>query len=79
MKLGSKEHYEAVEMFDRIVKSSPSMRFRLDKEPKTIWSTGSVYQDGSANMAFNAFLHGVAFGKAISQGMVKPSRNDGQD
>ena len=66
MQLGSQDHYDAIAMFDRIAAKSPFMRFRLDKEPKASWRQGFVYQDGHANMAFNAFLEGAVYGKAIA-------------
>ena len=66
MTLGSKDHYEAIAMFDKIVNSHPAMCFRLDKEDRAMWRKGIVYQDNAANVAFAAFLQGVAWGRATA-------------
>lgn len=64
MNIGSKDHYEAIAMFDKIVQASPTLRVRLEKEDRAIWAKGRVYQDENANVAFAAFLQGVAWGRA---------------
>lgn len=66
MQIGTKDHHEAVAMFDKIAKSNPAMTFRLDKEARDDWKLGRVYQDGVANMAFLAFLQGVVYGRATA-------------
>lgn len=63
MTLFSAEHYEMIEMFERIFKK----HWRLDKEEQSWWPKGVIYQNGEANAAFLAFREGVAYGKAISQ------------
>lgn len=62
MTLTSKEHYEMIEFFERTFKG----QFRLDKEDKSMWAKGNVYQDGDANRLFKAFREGVAYGKAVA-------------
>ena len=62
MTLGTKDHDELIEMFDKVFKGR-----RLDKEAKDMWSRGHVYQDGSVNDLFLAFRHGVAFERARSR------------
>lgn len=62
MTLTSKEHYDLIAMFDKLYAG----HFRLDKEDKTMWSKGYVYQHGDANRLFIAFRQGVAYGKAIA-------------
>ena len=62
MTLGSKEHDELIEMFERVFKG----QFRLDKEPKEYQLKGHVYQNDQANLAFIAFRHGYAFGRATA-------------
>lgn len=62
MTLLSKDHYEMMTFFEKTFTN-----FRLDREEdKTLWAKGNVYQNGEANVAFLAFRHGVAYGKAIS-------------
>ena len=60
--LGTKEHYEMIENFDRFHKF-----LRLEKEPKNLWSKGVVYQDGHTNEKFKFFLAGYALAKSIYQ------------
>ena len=62
MALLSKDHYEMIEFFDRAFKG----QFRLDKEDKSMWASGYVYQHGDANRLFKAFREGVAYGKAVA-------------
>lgn len=62
MPLNSHEHIEMVAMFDRLFKGR-----RLDKEDKSIWSKGHIYQDGQLNDLFLAFRQGVAYGQAVSR------------
>jgi hypothetical protein len=66
MTLGSKDHYDAVAMFDKIIQSNHTISFRLDKEDRALWKKGIVYQDNAANVAFAAFLQGVAWGRATA-------------
>jgi hypothetical protein len=61
MKLGSQEHHDLMEMFEREHRGE----FRLDREPKNIWPIGRIYQNGEANIAFLAYRKGYAFGRAV--------------
>lgn len=62
MSLTSKEHYELIEMFEKVFAGS----YRMDKEDKSLWSKGNVYQNGEMNQLFLAFRQGVAYGKATA-------------
>lgn len=67
MKLFSKEFYEAMEMFERTSKHlirTGSMGYK--REPKESWGHQVYYCDGIANEAFNVFLAGVSYGKAVN-------------
>ena len=60
--LNSKEHYDLIAMFE---KDKAFMRSRrLDKEDKTQWPKGRVYQDGATNELFLAYRNGYSYGKA---------------
>lgn len=59
MTITSKEHYDLMEMFEKIFSG------RKDREPKEFWPKGNIYQDGEVNAQFIAFRHGVAYGKSI--------------
>ena len=61
MTIGSKEHYELIEMFEREFKG-----FRFDKEPKDIWPKGNIYQSGETNNLFLAYRRGVSYGRATA-------------
>lgn len=62
MTLGSKDHDETMQMFEKIFAGE----FRLDKEDKSQWPRGFVYQHGDANRLFKAFRQGVAYGRATA-------------
>jgi hypothetical protein len=59
MTLNSKEHYDLMAMFEHEFRGD----FRLDKEDKTLWKKGHLYQDGNANLAFLAYRRGYAFAR----------------
>lgn len=63
MTITSKEHYELIEFFERTFKG----QLRLDKEDKSMWPKGIIYQNGDANRLFKAFREGVAYGKAVAE------------
>jgi hypothetical protein len=56
--LNNKEHYELIAMFEKEFKG-----FRLDKEEKSFWSKGNIYQNGETNNMFLAYRKGYSFGK----------------
>ena len=59
MKIGSKEHYEILENFEKNFKY-----LRLDKEKnKELWSKGYVYENGDANTIYKAFLSGYSLAR----------------
>lgn len=62
MTLVSKEHYEMIEMFEKVFAG----QYRMEKEDKTMWTKGRVYQHDNLNQLFLAFRHGVAYGKAVA-------------
>lgn len=61
MTLHSQDHYEIMEMFERALKPG-----RTDKEPKSLWAKGHIYQDGQVNNLFLAFRQGVAYGRSTA-------------
>lgn len=58
MTLVSKEHYELIEMFEK-----DFSHCRLDKEPKSLWEIGQIYENGETNNLFKAYRLGCAYGK----------------
>ena len=63
--LNTKEHDDLIAMFER--ERSFIDRGRLDKELKSLWPQGRIYQDGQTNALFLAYRRGYAFGKAIGR------------
>ncbi|HBO1165271.1 TPA: hypothetical protein L4E73_003315 [Pseudomonas aeruginosa] len=57
----TKEHYELMAQFER------EHSGRFDKEDKSLWRKGIVYQDGHINELFLAYRRGYAYGKAAYQ------------
>lgn len=60
MTLGSKEHHEVIEAFEKIY----THKELLVKRPREDWKNG-VYVNEFVDTLFNVFRHGVAFGKAL--------------
>lgn len=60
MTLGSQEHCDLMDMFEREYRGS----LRLDRETKDMWPRGHIYQNGDANNVFIAYRKGYVFGKA---------------
>lgn len=58
--LGTQEHYDLIAMFEREFKGTE----RMDREDKSQWKHGHVYQHGMLNQLFLAYQRGYAFGKA---------------
>lgn len=58
--LNTQEHIEIIEMFDRENKGK-----RLDKEHKSLWKMGRIYQDGNLNELFLSYRKGYALAKSI--------------
>jgi hypothetical protein len=62
MNIGSKEHYEILENFEKNFRG-----YRLDRENKDMWKKGAIYQSGETNSLYNAFILGYSFGKINGQ------------
>lgn len=58
--VGTKEHYDLMEVFEREFKGR-----RLDRENRELWAQGAIYQNGETNALFLAFRLGYALGKVI--------------
>lgn len=61
MQLGSTEHDELMAQFEKDVATKFSVR--LDKEDKSLWRKGIVYQDGRTNDLFLLYRFGVSYGQ----------------
>jgi len=60
--LKSKEHYDLMTQFETEFKGK-----RLDREDKTLWSIGQVYQNGEVNELFKAYRRGYSLGRVIER------------
>ena len=58
MTIGSKEHYDILDGFERTYHSH-----RLDREEKDLWKKGQVYQNGETNTLYKAYINGYALGR----------------
>lgn len=61
MPLLSRDHYELMEMFEREFRG-----LRMDREDKSLWPAGHVYQSGETNNLFLAYRKGVSYGRSIT-------------
>lgn len=65
--LFTKEFYETMEIFEKNAKKLVNLgSMGLTKEPKENWGKQLYYSDGNANNAFKMFLHGVSYGKSLT-------------
>lgn len=59
MKIGSKEHYDILEQFEK-----EFYYLRLDREQnKETWKKGDVYENGETNNIYKAFILGYSVGR----------------
>jgi hypothetical protein len=58
MTIGSKEHYDILESFEKSFSD-----YRLDKENKELWKKGQVYQSGETNKLYQAVMMGYSMGR----------------
>ena len=56
MTIGSKEHYDILEQFERNFSD-----YRLDREDSSLWKKGQVYQSGQTNALYKAYIVGYSF------------------
>jgi len=61
--LGTQEHIDLLEQFEKALKIAPVRSGRLDKEDRSLWMSGQIYQDGEVNALYQLFIHGYAYGK----------------
>lgn len=62
MKIGTKEHYELMDFFERSF-----VKRDCQRESSDIQKIGHVYQNGEINRQFLAFRAGYAFGKSVGR------------
>ena len=62
MKLKSQEHYDLMAQFEREYQGH-----RLDREDKSLWERGAIYQNGETNALFLAYRRGCAYGRAVER------------
>lgn len=59
MTIGSKEHYEILEHFEKNYADQ-----RIDREKdKSLWRKGQVYENGETNALYKAYILGYGLGK----------------
>jgi len=58
MTLGSKEHYDILDNFEKNHKY-----LRLDREEQSLWGIGQVYQNGETNNLYKSFILGYSLGR----------------
>ena len=61
-KILTKEHYDLMAEFEKNFK-----HLRLDKEEKSLWKDGHIYQDGEVNQLFKVFRLGYSYGKFVER------------
>jgi hypothetical protein len=63
MQIGSKEHYDILEMFDKTFAN-----YETTKEVDiSLWRQGYVYCNGKTNDLYKAYMFGYAHGRAINE------------
>jgi len=65
MRLRSKEWYEAMDAFERWMRSRGGVYVSsLEREDKSMWPT-AVYRDGMANALWRAWLAGMSYQRCL--------------
>lgn len=59
MQIHTQEHIDIIAMFER------EHSGRFDKETKSLWPMGRIYQDGQINELFLAYRRGYALARAV--------------
>lgn len=59
--LTTQEHYDLMKQFEKDCKPG-----RVDREDKSLWQKGIIYQDGHVNRLFLAYRQGYAYGKFVT-------------
>lgn len=62
MQLKTQEHCDLMAQFEREFKGR-----RLDREDKSLWAKGRIYQDGETNTIFLAYRLGCAYGRSVER------------
>ena len=60
--LKTQEHVDLMYQFEKEFKT-----LRIDKEPRELWPSGAIYQNGNTNEIFLAYRKGYAYGKAANR------------
>jgi len=63
--LNSKEHYDLMDEFER------QHSGRMDREDKSLWQRGVIYQDCHVNDLFLAFRRGYAYSHAYTRSDIQ--------
>lgn len=63
MKIGSKEHYEMLDSFEKSARLY--LRGRFEREDKSQWAKGNFYENGEVNQMFKVFSMGYAAARCI--------------
>jgi len=63
--LNNKEHYDLMAAFER------QHSGRMDREDKSLWRRGVIYQDGHVNDLFLAFRRGYAYSQADTRSDIQ--------
>jgi len=58
MQIKTQEHYDLMTQFEKEFKG-----MRLDRENKSLWPEGHLYQNGETNALFLAYRRGYALAK----------------
>ncbi len=63
--LMTEEHYSLLAAFERCHSG------RFDREDKSLWPKGVIYQDGRVNELFLAYRHGYAYSQADTRADIQ--------
>lgn len=62
MKIGSKEFYDMMDNFENNKNNLPYTG-SFEREDKSMWVRGQIYQDGKTNSFFQCFMLGYQLGR----------------
>ena len=65
MKIGSQEHYDMLDQFEKSITHSGAYSLRFEREDKSLWRLGHFYQHGQTNLYFQAFSLGYTAARCV--------------
>lgn len=64
MQIGTQEHYDIISSFEKYI-AGGFFLLRMDKEEKSEWQKGRIYQSGETNNMFKLYSAGYSNARCV--------------